>query len=49
MTTIHSFNVNNNHHIAKIHIKYQLDDLKTKVACHVIDFKPSYNILLEHL
>lgn len=46
-TIIQGFNANSNHPIGKIHIKYQLGDLKTRVTCFVINTE-SFNELLGH-
>lgn len=45
-TTIFGFNSNGTQPLGKIRLKCQIDNLKIKVTCYVVDAKTSYNLLL---
>lgn len=45
-TTIYGFNANGTRPLGKIKLKCQIGDLKSEVACYVIDVVTLYNLLL---
>ena len=45
--TIYGFHVGSSHPLDKICLQCQIRDLKSEVACYVIDVNTSYNLLLE--
>jgi len=45
-TTIYGLNARSSHPLGKIHLRYQIGDLKFEVTCYVIDADTSYNLLL---
>jgi len=45
-TIIYNFNAGSSHPLGKIHLWYQIRDLKSEVTCYIIDADTSYNLLL---
>ena len=45
-TTIYGFNANSTYPMGKIKLKCQIENLRFKVTCYVIDADTSYNLLL---